>query len=124
MLVTISGAHHHYGTARLAQNVLQGRRARGFPYSSPCEDDEVRRLFFGQTQGFRGGIATGEEHPHVQMAERASACETVDKLAAPGGPFVLWLIDITWRGERTWLGRSSPSARYVDHKEFGATMFG
>ena len=43
-----AGAHHHYGTVRLAQNVLQGHRARGFPYSSPGEDDEVRGLLFGQ----------------------------------------------------------------------------
>ena len=31
----------------------------------------------------------GEEHPHVQVAERANACETFDKLVAPGGPLVL-----------------------------------
>ena len=66
----------------------------------------------------------GEEYPHVQLAERATACEAVDKLTSPGRPFVLRLIDITWRGERTWLARSSPDIRYVDHKEFGATMFG
>jgi hypothetical protein len=76
-LVTISGAHHHYGTVRLTQNVLQGPRARGFPYSSPGEDNEVRALSLRQLQDFRGGIAMGEEHPHVQVAERANACETV-----------------------------------------------
>src|SRR5271157_1951707 len=117
-LVTISGAHHHYGTVRIAQNVLQGRRARGLPYSSPGEDDEVSGLFFRQAQDFRGGIAMGEQYPHVQVAERASAGETLDKLAAPGGPFVLGVIDITWCGERAELRRSGPCVRYVDHQQF------
>ena len=60
----------------------------------------------------------------MQVAERASACETLDKLAAPGGPFVLWLIDVTWGGERAKLRRSGPGVRYVEHQQFGATTFG
>ncbi len=82
--------------------------ARDFPPSSPGEDNEVRGLFFGQAQDFRGGIAVSEEYPHVQVAERANACESLDKLTAPGGPFVLRLIDITWRGERAGLCREQP----------------
>ena len=66
----------------------------------------------------------GEDYPHVQVAERAKACETVDKLAGPGGPFVLWLVHITWCGERAGLRRSSPAIRYVNHQQFGATTFG
>ena len=123
-LVAISGAHHHYGTVRLAQNVLQGCRARGFPYSSPGKDDEVRGLSFGQAQHLRGCSAMGEEHPHVDVVKRAKARDTIDKLAAPSGPFVLWLIDITWCGERASLRRSSPDIRYVDHQKFSATTFG
>ena len=57
-----------------------------------------------------------EEYPHVQVAERANACETSNKLVGPGGPLVLWLIDITWCGERARLGRSSPDVRYVSHQ--------
>jgi hypothetical protein len=34
-------------------------------------------LFLGQAQDFRSGIAMGEDHPHLQVAERANACETV-----------------------------------------------
>ena len=123
-LVTISGAHHHYGTVRLAQNVLQGRRARGFPYSSPGKDDEVRGLSFGQAQHLRGCSAMGEEHPHVDVVKRAKARDTIDKLAGPSWPFVLWLIDVTWCGERASLRRSSPDIRYVDHQKFSATTFG
>src|SRR5271166_2428059 len=66
----------------------------------------------------------GEEHTYMQVAERANARETVDKLAGPGGPFVLRLIDITWCGERASLRRSNPYVCYVDHQKFGATTFG
>ncbi len=60
----------------------------------------------------------------MQVAERAAACEAVDKLAGPGGPFMLRLVDITWRGERAWLSRSGPDVSYVDHQQLGATMLG
>ena len=60
----------------------------------------------------------------MQVAERANASKAADKLAGPGGPFVLRLIDITWCGERASLCRRSSDVRYVDHQEFGATIFG
>src|SRR6516225_5834792 len=63
-----------------------------------------------------------EEYPHVQAAKWATACEAVNELPRPRGPFVARLIDITRRSQRARLGRSSPDVRYVDHQQFGATM--
>jgi hypothetical protein len=72
-LTLISDPHYHYGTARIAQNVLDGQRAWHFPYASPREDDKVRGLLLGQAQDFLRGVAVREEHPHVQLAEWANA---------------------------------------------------
>ena len=37
----ISGAHHHYKTARLTYDPPEDRRTRRFPRSSPSERDEI-----------------------------------------------------------------------------------
>src|SRR5215831_14300842 len=37
----ISGAHHHYKTARLTYDPSEDRRTRRFPRSSPSERDEI-----------------------------------------------------------------------------------
>ena len=58
----------------------------------------------------------------MQVAEGANARKTVDKLAGPGGPLVLRLIDIPWCGREpasagaalmsvTWTTRNSARAR-------------
>src|SRR5262249_23147766 len=40
-LPAISGAHHHYWTARLTYDPPEDRRTRRFPRSSPSEHDEI-----------------------------------------------------------------------------------
>ena len=66
----------------------------------------------------------GKEYPHLHVAKITNGCEALDKLSGPGGPFVLWLIDITWCGERASFRRSGLDVRYVDYQKFSATTFG
>jgi len=66
-----------------------------------------------------------EEHPHLQMAERADACQTLDKLFGPRRPLMLRLINITRRSERSWLlCRSSFDACDVDYQQLGVAILG
>ena len=66
----------------------------------------------------------GEDHPHVQVTERTNTLEALDKLSGPGGPLMLWLIDISGCGQRARFRRSSPYAGHVSHQQFGASTFG
>jgi len=66
----------------------------------------------------------GKEYAHLHVAKLTNGCEALDKLSGPGGPFVLWLIDITWCGERAGLRGSGPDPCYVDHQKFGPAAFG
>ena len=44
---------------------------------------------------------------------RPDAGKASGKLAGPGGPLMLWLIDITWHAERAELDGSSPNTGYM-----------
>jgi hypothetical protein len=65
-----------------------------------------------------------EEYSHMEAAVRASAGKASGKLAGPGGPLMLWLIDITWHAERAKLDGSSPNTGYMSYEQFSASMFG
>ena len=60
----------------------------------------------------------------MYVAVRADAGEAPGELAGPGGPLMLWLIDITWCAERASLDRSSPNTCYMSDEQFSSCMFG
>jgi hypothetical protein len=77
-------------------------------------------LLFRQPNYFTCDIAVSKQDPDVQVAKRANAGETVGEFSSPGRPFMLWLINVLWRGERTCLSRNSLEVRYVDNQQLGA----
>ena len=71
------------------------------------------------------GFSAPEPQPGPQAGEQADAGETPDKLADPGGPLVLRLVEVERRSHRAaLLWNADASRRHLQHQQFGATAPG